>query len=91
MYLTCLEIWICESRSTLKTKVFVLLCHSLRLIWQCQGMEVQYSVEYLSLVETEGSKFDLVAPVWLDSDSTGPLSVSDKLSTGLFSLVQCMF
>ena len=52
-----------NSHSTLKTKVFVLLCQPLWLIWQCQGMEVQYSVEYLSLVETEGSKFDLVAPV----------------------------
>jgi hypothetical protein len=37
---------ILESRSTLKTAVFVLLCHPLRLIWQCQCMEVQYSVEY---------------------------------------------
>jgi hypothetical protein len=36
-----------------------------------------------------GSKYkpDLVAPIGLDSDSTGPLSVSDKLSAGLFSLV----
>jgi hypothetical protein len=42
---------------------------------------------WVSVVETEGSKSDLVAPVWLDSDSTGPLSVSDKLSAGLFSLV----
>ena len=25
-------------------QVFVLLCHPLGLIWQCQGMEVQYSV-----------------------------------------------
>jgi hypothetical protein len=39
------------------------------------------------VVETEGSKSDLVAPVWLDSDSTGRLSVSDNLSAGLFSLV----
>ena len=42
---------------------------------------------WVSVVETEGSKSDLVAPVWLDSDSTGPHSVSDKLSAGLFSLV----
>jgi hypothetical protein len=42
---------------------------------------------WVSVVETEGSKSDLVAPVWLDSDSTGPLAVSDKLSAGLFSLV----
>jgi hypothetical protein len=40
---------------------------------------------WVSVVETEGSKSDLVAPVWLDSDSTGPLSVSDKLSAGLFT------
>jgi hypothetical protein len=33
---------------------------------------------WVSVVETEDSKSDLVAPVWLDSDSTGPLSVSDK-------------
>jgi hypothetical protein len=38
-----------ESHSTLKTKVFVLLCHPLRLIWQCQDMEVHYSVEYRRL------------------------------------------
>jgi hypothetical protein len=31
---------------------------------------------WVSVVETEGSKSDLVVPVWLDSDSTGPLSVS---------------
>jgi hypothetical protein len=43
----------------------------------------------LSVVETEGSKSDLVVPVWLDSYSTGPLSVSDKLSAGLFSLCMC--
>jgi hypothetical protein len=43
---TCLEIWIYESRSTLNTNVFVLLRHPLQLIWQCHGMEVQYSVEY---------------------------------------------
>jgi hypothetical protein len=42
---------------------------------------------WVSVVEAEGSKSDLVTPVWLDSDSTGPLSVSDKLSAGLFSLV----
>ena len=42
---------------------------------------------WVSVAETEGSKSDLAAPVWLDSDSTGPLSVSEKLSTGLFSLV----
>ena len=42
---------------------------------------------WVSVVETEGSKSDLVAPVCLDLDSTGPLSVSDKLSAGLFSLV----
>jgi hypothetical protein len=42
---------------------------------------------WVSVVETEGSKSDLVAPVWLDSDSTGPLAVSDKLSAGLFSFV----
>jgi hypothetical protein len=42
---------------------------------------------WVSVVEKEDSKSDLVAPVWLDSDSTGPLSVSDKLSAGLFSLV----
>ena len=42
---------------------------------------------WVSVVETEGSKPDLVASVWLDSDSAGPLSVSDKLSAGLFSLV----
>jgi hypothetical protein len=35
-----------ETDFHLKTKVFVLLCHPLGLIWQCQGMEVQYSVEY---------------------------------------------
>jgi hypothetical protein len=40
---------------------------------------------WVSVVETEGSKSDLVAPVWLDSDSTGPLSVLDKLSAGLFT------
>jgi hypothetical protein len=39
------------------------------------------------MVETEGPKSDLVAPVLPDSDSTDPLSVSDKLSAGLFSLV----
>jgi hypothetical protein len=39
------------------------------------------------VVETEGSKPDLVVSVWLDSDSAGPLSVLDKLSAGLFSLV----
>jgi hypothetical protein len=44
---------------------------------------------WVSVVETEGSKSDLVVPVWLDSDSTGPLSVSDKLSAGLFSLCMC--
>ena len=42
---------------------------------------------WVSVVETEGSKSDLVAHVWLDSDLIGPLSVSDKLSAGLFSLV----
>jgi hypothetical protein len=42
---------------------------------------------WVSVVETEDSKSDLVAPVWLDWDSTGPLSVLDKLSAGLFSLV----
>jgi hypothetical protein len=44
---------------------------------------------WVLVVETEGSKSDLVVPVWLDSDSTGPLSVSDKLSAGLFSLCMC--
>jgi hypothetical protein len=39
------------------------------------------------VVETEGPKSDLVAPVWLDSDSTGPLSVSDKLSAGIMFIV----
>jgi hypothetical protein len=39
------------------------------------------------VVETEGSKSDLVAPVGLDSDSTGQPSVSDKLSAELGSLV----
>jgi hypothetical protein len=56
---TCLEIWIYESRSTWKTKVFVLLCHPLWLIWQCQGMEVQYSVEYRWL------KRKAPSPIWL--------------------------
>jgi hypothetical protein len=42
---------------------------------------------WVSVVKTEGSKSELVAPIWLDSDSTGPLSVSDKLSAGLFPLV----
>jgi hypothetical protein len=37
---------------------------------------------WVSVVESEGSKSDLVAPVWLDSDSTGLLSVSDKLTLG---------
>jgi hypothetical protein len=40
------------------------------------------------VVETEGSKSDLVAPVRLDSDSTGPLSVSDKLSAGLMYYIK---
>ena len=48
-----------ESRSTLKKKVFVLLCHPLRLIWQCQGMEVQYFVEYRWL------KRKAPSPIWL--------------------------
>ena len=45
-------------------------------------MEVQYSVEY------RGLKRKAPSPIWLHlSDSTGPLSVSDKLSAGMFSLV----
>jgi hypothetical protein len=43
----------------MKTKVVVLLCHPLRLIWQCQGMEVQYSVEYRWL------KRKAPSPIWL--------------------------
>jgi hypothetical protein len=48
-----------NSHSTLKTKVFVLLCHPLWLIWQCQGMEVQYSVEHRWL------KRKAPSPIWL--------------------------
>jgi hypothetical protein len=59
-----------------KTKTFVFKVERLAYIQiskQVHKLETKYS--------------DMVAPVWLDSDSTGPLSVSDKLSAGLFSLV----
>ena len=42
---------------------------------------------WVSVVETEGSKSDLVAPIWLDSDSTGPLSVSDDFDDFGFATV----
>jgi hypothetical protein len=82
-----------ESRNEL---IHLLVCHwpSKELlsgywltVWKCLALNRGSIFCWVSVVETEGSKSDLVAPVWLDSDSTGPLSVSDKLSTGLFSLV----